>query len=106
MANKKLQGITIEIDGNTTKLNDAISKMNSAISNANSELKSLNNSELPILMTHYVDENGYYLVYYLGDLDKVEIVTVDLFSSILLNLISMVVGGVICNKLKERFIII
>ena len=38
-----------------------------------SELKSLNNSELPILMTHYVDENGYYLVYYLGDLDKVEI---------------------------------
>lgn len=44
MANKKLQGITIEIDGNTTKLNDAISKMNSAISNANSELKSLNNA--------------------------------------------------------------
>lgn len=44
MASKKLQGITIEIDGNTTKLNDAISKMNSSISSANAELKSLNNA--------------------------------------------------------------
>lgn len=42
MANKKLQGITIEIDGNTTKLNDAISKVNQTIRYANSELKDLN----------------------------------------------------------------
>lgn len=41
---KKLQGITIEIDGNTTKLNDAIKNMNSAISSANSELKALNSA--------------------------------------------------------------
>lgn len=41
---KKLQGITIEIDGNTTKLNDAIKSMNSTISSANQELKALNNA--------------------------------------------------------------
>ena len=42
MANKKLKGITIEIDGNTTKLNDALSKVNTTIKNTNSELKALN----------------------------------------------------------------
>lgn len=44
MANKRLKGITIEIDGNTTKLTDAISKMNSAIYKANTELKDLNSA--------------------------------------------------------------
>ncbi|MCM1052449.1 MAG: hypothetical protein NC483_00505 [Ruminococcus sp.] len=42
MASKKLQGITIEIDGSTTKLNDALKNTNKVIYSTNSELKSLN----------------------------------------------------------------
>lgn len=44
MANKKIQGITIEIDGNTTKLTESIKSMNSTINAANAELKSLNSA--------------------------------------------------------------
>ena len=39
---KKIQGITIEIDGNTTKLNDALKDTSKVISSTNSELKALN----------------------------------------------------------------
>ena len=39
---KRIQGITIEIDGSTTKLNDALKDTQSVISSTNSELKSLN----------------------------------------------------------------
>lgn len=39
---KRIQGITIEIDGNTTKLNDALKDTSRVISSANSELKALN----------------------------------------------------------------
>lgn len=42
MANKRIQGITIEIDGNTKKLNDALKDTYSVISRTNSELKDLN----------------------------------------------------------------
>lgn len=41
---KKLQGITIEIDGNTTKLNEAIKGLNTTINSANAELRALNNA--------------------------------------------------------------
>lgn len=41
---KKLQGITIEIDGNTTKLNEAIKGLNITINSANAELRALNNA--------------------------------------------------------------
>lgn len=44
MANKKLQGITIEIGGNTKKLNDALESVNKTIYKTNGELKSLNNA--------------------------------------------------------------
>ena len=44
MANKRLQGITIEIDGSTTKLNDALKSTNKVIYSTNSELKSLNSA--------------------------------------------------------------
>ena len=39
---KRIQGITIEIDGNTTKLNDALKDTSKVISSTNSELKALN----------------------------------------------------------------
>ena len=39
---KRIQGITIEIDGNTTKLNDALKSTNKVIANTNSEIKQLN----------------------------------------------------------------
>lgn len=39
---KRIQGITIEIDGNTTKLNDALKDTSRVISSTNSELKQLN----------------------------------------------------------------
>lgn len=39
---KRIQGITIEIDGSTTKLNDALKDTQSVISSTNSELKALN----------------------------------------------------------------
>ncbi len=39
---KRIQGITIEIDGSTTKLNDALKDTQSVISSTNSELKNLN----------------------------------------------------------------
>ena len=39
---KRIQGITIEIDGNTTKLNDALKGTQSVISATNNELKDLN----------------------------------------------------------------
>ena len=39
---KRIQGITIEIDGSTTKLNEALKDTNKVISSTNSELKSLN----------------------------------------------------------------
>ena len=39
---KRIQGITIEIDGNTTKLNDALKDTNKVIYSTNSELKALN----------------------------------------------------------------
>ncbi len=41
MANKKIQGITIEIGGSTTKLNDALKSTNKVIYSTNSELKQL-----------------------------------------------------------------
>lgn len=44
MANKKLQGITIEIGGNTKKLNEALESVNKTIYKTNGELKSLNNA--------------------------------------------------------------
>lgn len=36
---KRIQGITIEIDGNTSKLNDALKSVNKTLYNVNSELK-------------------------------------------------------------------
>lgn len=42
MATKKLQGITIEIDGNTTKLSNALKDVNSVIASTSSELKNIN----------------------------------------------------------------
>ena len=39
---KRIQGITIEIDGNTTKLNDALKDTSKIISSTNTELKDLN----------------------------------------------------------------
>ena len=39
---KRIQGITIEIDGSTTKLNDALKDTSKVISSTNSELKNLN----------------------------------------------------------------
>ena len=44
MANKKLKGITIEINGNTTKLNDSLEKVNNTIKYTNTELKALNSA--------------------------------------------------------------
>lgn len=44
MANKKLQGITIEIGGNTKKLNEALESVNKTIYKTNGELKNLNNA--------------------------------------------------------------
>lgn len=41
MANKKIQGITIVIDGKTNKLQDALKGVNKTIYNTNSELKQL-----------------------------------------------------------------
>ena len=42
MASKKLQGITIEIDGNTTGLSNSLKDVNKIISSTNSELKNIN----------------------------------------------------------------
>lgn len=42
MANKKIQGITIVIDGKTNKLQDALKGVNKTIYSTNSELKQLN----------------------------------------------------------------
>lgn len=39
---KRIQGITIEIDGSTTKLNDALKDTSKVISSTNSEIKALN----------------------------------------------------------------
>ena len=39
MANKRIKGITIEIDGNTTKLDKALQPVNSEISQTQSQLK-------------------------------------------------------------------
>lgn len=39
---KRIQGITIEIDGNTTKLNEALKDTQGVISSTNSEIKNLN----------------------------------------------------------------
>ena len=39
---KRIQGITIEIDGNTTKLNDALKDTSKIISSTNTELRDLN----------------------------------------------------------------
>ena len=39
MANKRIKGITIEIDGNTTKLDKALQPVNSEISQSQSQLK-------------------------------------------------------------------
>lgn len=44
MASKKLQGITIEINGNTSKLNESLKNVNSTIYKANDELKKLNSA--------------------------------------------------------------
>lgn len=44
MASKKLQGITIEINGNTSKLNESLKNVNSTIYKANNELKQLNSA--------------------------------------------------------------
>lgn len=44
MASKKLQGITIEINGNTSKLNESLKNVNSTIYKANDELKQLNSA--------------------------------------------------------------
>ena len=44
MASKKLQGITIEINGNTSKLNESLKNVNGTIYKANNELKQLNNA--------------------------------------------------------------
>ena len=41
---KRIQGITIEIDGNTSKLNDALKNTNKVISQTNSEIKALNSA--------------------------------------------------------------
>lgn len=42
MASKKLQGITIEIDGNTTGLSNSLKDVNKIISSTNYELKNIN----------------------------------------------------------------
>ena len=39
---KRIEGITIEIDGSTTKLNDALKDTSKVISSTNSEIKALN----------------------------------------------------------------
>lgn len=44
MASKKLQGITIEINGNTSKLNESLKNVNSTIYKSNDELKKLNSA--------------------------------------------------------------
>ena len=44
MASKKLEGITIEINGNTSKLNESLKNVNSTIYKANDELKQLNSA--------------------------------------------------------------
>ena len=44
MASKKLEGITIEINGNTSKLNESLKNVNSTIYKANDELKKLNSA--------------------------------------------------------------
>lgn len=44
MASKKLQGITIEINGNTSKLNESLKNVNGTIYKANNELKQLNSA--------------------------------------------------------------
>lgn len=41
-SSKKLQGITIEIDGNTTKLSDSLKDVNKVIATTQSELKNIN----------------------------------------------------------------
>ena len=41
---KRIQGITIEIDGSTSKLNDALKDTNKVISSTNSEIKALNSA--------------------------------------------------------------
>ena len=41
-SSKKLQGITIEIDGNTTKLSDSLKDVNKVIGSTQSELKNIN----------------------------------------------------------------
>lgn len=41
-SSKKLQGITIEIDGNTTKLSDSLKNVNKTIATTQSELKNIN----------------------------------------------------------------
>ena len=41
-SSKKLQGITIEIDGNTTKLSDSLKDVNKLIGSTQSELKNIN----------------------------------------------------------------
>jgi phage-related minor tail protein len=42
MANGRIKGITVEIDGNTTKLTDALKKVNSQVSRTESALKDVN----------------------------------------------------------------
>lgn len=44
MASKKLQGITIEINGKTSKLNESLKNVNGTIYKANNELKQLNSA--------------------------------------------------------------
>lgn len=44
MASKKIQGITIEIDGNTTKLGNALKEVDKIVYSTNAELKNLNNA--------------------------------------------------------------
>lgn len=41
---KRIQGITIEIDGNTSKLNEALKDTNKVIASTNSEIKALNSA--------------------------------------------------------------
>ena len=44
MASKKIQGITIEIDGNTTKLGNALKEVDKIVYSTNAELKNLNSA--------------------------------------------------------------
>ena len=44
MADKRIKGITIQIDGDTKKLNDSLKDVNKQISNSNTELKELKNA--------------------------------------------------------------